>query len=171
MKKTDQALILAYNAHKGQKRKYTCEPYICHPIAVAALLEAFGYGEDVVSAALLHDVVEDTPVKIEDIREVFGEEIAKLVLEVTDVSKPEDGARPLRKEKDRNHIASASLNGKAIKLADLIDNTKSISLHDKNFAKVYLKEKALLLEVLGNAHSGLLALAKKTLREAEELIK
>ena len=101
-----------------------------------------------VAAALLHDVVEDTDVSLEDISIKFGPDIADLVSDLTDVSKPEDGNRATRKALDRAHTARASAAAKTIKLADLISNSRSIVEFDPHFAKVYLKEKALLLGVL-----------------------
>ena len=148
MNRMDRALVFAYNAHKGQYRKYSGEPYICHPITVASTLEKFGYNEDVQIAGLFHDIIEDTHYNFADIYEEFGPVIAKLVQQVTDISKPSDGNRAVRKLIDREHLASATWEGRAIKLADLIDNTKSIVAHDKNFAKIYLQEKALLLNIL-----------------------
>lgn len=86
--KEKQALHFAAQAHAsiGQKRKYTGQPYIEHPVAVARILKAHGYSGDVVCAALLHDVVEDTPVSIEEIHRRFGPEIGTLVAAVTDIS-------------------------------------------------------------------------------------
>lgn len=67
---------------------------------------------------------------------------------VTDVSRPEDGNRRLRKAMDRDHLALASAEGQTIKLADLIDNTASITRYDPGFAKVYMREAVELLGVL-----------------------
>ena len=99
-------------------------------------------------AALLHDVVEDTGVSEGDIRTLFGDDVATLVSGLTDVSKPEDGNRETRKRIDREHTANQSDRCKTIKLADLISNSRSIAQYDKEFAKVYMAEKKLLLEVL-----------------------
>ena len=98
------------------------------------------------AAALLHDVVEDTQVSIELIKREFGKCVATLVEGLTDVSKAEDGNRAKRKEIDRQHIAKQSAACKTIKLTDLISNSRSILQHDKDFAKVYLKEKKALLD-------------------------
>lgn len=158
------ALHFAAGAHAGigQVRKYTKEPYIVHPIAVANILAHIpGTRQEVIAAAFLHDVVEDTSVTNETIRQLFGDEVANLVAEVTDVSKPEDGNRRFRKELDRKHLAGASAEGQSIKLADLIDNTKSIVTNDPHFSRVYLKEKTLLLEVLVKGHPKLYEMAKQ----------
>lgn len=148
------ATAFATMAHEGQWRKYTREPYIVHPKAVADILYTYtDASPHVLAAGLLHDVLEDTEVQESQLRREFGETIADLVLEVTDVSKPSDGNRAARKALDREHLMQASPEGKRIKLADLIDNTKTIVEYDPKFAKVYLAEKDALLPVLreGNA--------------------
>jgi (p)ppGpp synthase/HD superfamily hydrolase len=146
----DRAFIFAKVAHAavGQKRKYTGEDYINHPVEVSDIVYGRGYSDEMVAAALLHDVVEDTCINIGMIIGEFGSKVATLVEGLTDVSKPEDGNRAVRKEIDRQHTAKQSPACKTIKLADLISNSKSILQHDKEFARVYLKEKKLLLEVL-----------------------
>lgn len=137
-----------YHASIDQRRKYTNEPYITHPAAVVELVRSVPHTEAMICAAWLHDTVEDTPATLEDIEREFGSEIAGLVEMLTDISKPEDGKRSVRKAIDRDHTEKASPQAKTIKLADLIDNTRSIVERDPAFAKVYLSEKALLLEVL-----------------------
>jgi hypothetical protein len=91
----------------------------------------------------------------------FGTDIATLVGWLTDVSKPEDGPRWYRKKLDREHTAAAPAEAQTIKLADLISNTKSIMAHDPKFAKVYLEEKRLLLDVMTRGDAGLMAEARK----------
>ena len=78
-----EAYKLAKEAHKEQKRK-TGEPYIIHPIAVARIIaEELELGANPVIAAFLHDVVEDTDYTIEDIKRIFGDDVAFLVGVVT----------------------------------------------------------------------------------------
>ena len=139
--------------HHGQKRKYTNEPYHTHPQAVCAILKAYGVeDEEVLAAALLHDVVEDCGVKEQELKDLFGDRVAKLVMEVTDVSLPIHGNRAKRKEMDREHLAKASDRGKLIKCADTLHNTSSIVAHDKNFANVYIKEKLALMPLIRVDH-------------------
>ena len=145
-----RALEFAIRHHAGQVRKYTGEPYIYHPIAVAEIVTSVGHTDEMVAAALLHDVVEDTDATLDDVEREFGPEVAALVEMVTDVSRPEDGNRAARKAIDRDHLAKASYEAKTIKLADLIHNTQSIGIHDPKFARTYLAEKRALLEVLGD---------------------
>lgn len=96
--KNDKVLIrkafdLALEAHSDQRRK-SGEPYIFHPIAVAKIVAyEIGLGAESIAAALLHDVVEDTPYTVDDMERIFGETIAKIVSGLTKISK-------LNKEQD-----------------------------------------------------------------------
>jgi len=155
-----QVYAMAAHAAVGQKRKYTNEPYIVHPAEVAKIVAGVpGSTPDMVAAAWLHDVVEDTGCTYTDIHMAFGADIAALVGWLTDVSKPEDGNRAVRKAMDRAHTAEAPAEAQTIKLADLISNSRSIMQHDAEFARVYLEEKRLLLEVMTRGDAGLHALA------------
>lgn len=138
------------------RRKYTGDPYITHPAAVVELVRSVPHTEAMICAAWLHDTVEDTQATLDEIDLVFGGTVAALVEMLTDVSRPGDGNRVVRKAIDREHTARASPAAKTIKLADLIDNTKSIAANDPKFAAVYLAEKALLLEVLTEGDAVLL---------------
>ena len=150
---TDPAAIMraaayATEMHGDQKRKYTGEPYVCHCFDVAGMVASVTTDATMIVAAILHDVVEDTAAKVDDVRYIFGQGVADLVQWLTDVSSPEDGNREARKRLDREHIAQAPAEAQTIKLADLISNTRSIVAHDPGFAKVYLREKEQLLSVL-----------------------
>jgi hypothetical protein len=103
---------------------------------------------EMIAAAWLHDTVEDTPATFGDIERAFGAEVRALVADLTDVSKPSDGNRAVRKAIDRHHTAQASARAKTVKLADLIDNCRDICEHDASFGRVYLGEAAALLDVL-----------------------
>lgn len=159
-----KAQIYAIAAHSAvqQKRKYTGEPYFVHPAEVAQIVaDVPGSTPDMVAAAWLHDVIEDTGCTFTDIHMAFGIDIATMVGWLTDVSKPEDGNRAGRKAIDREHTANAPAEVQTIKLADLISNSKSIMEHDPNFAKTYLEEKRLLLAVMTKGDPGLHAEASK----------
>jgi guanosine-3',5'-bis(diphosphate) 3'-pyrophosphohydrolase len=78
----ERAYRVAERAHEGQMR-LSGEPYITHPLAVAVLLADLHLDTDALVAALLHDVVEDTPVGADQIREEFGATVEKLVVGVT----------------------------------------------------------------------------------------
>ena len=143
-----KAYDFASEAHGsiGQVRKYSGQPYIVHPVGVASIVAAITDDYEMIAAALLHDTVEDTPVTLELVHNEFGSQVAALVDELTDVSRPEDGNRTVRKTLDREHSASASIRGKTVKLADLIHNSRSILVHDRDFAVIYLAEKRMLLD-------------------------
>ena len=81
---TEKALAFAVKAHEGQRRK-SGEPYVVHPILVAAVTAWVASDETMVQAALLHDVVEDTPYELEDVAERFGEDVAHLVEGLTKI--------------------------------------------------------------------------------------
>ena len=175
----ERAKLLSTEAHSyiGQVRKYTREPYIIHPTNVAYLVEIFGGTEDMIASAYLHDVLEDVfphagekfgPLKIST---ECGVEVLRLVEELTDESTLEDGNREKRKEIDRIKLHKVSPEAKTIKVADLIDNCLTICKYDMNFAKVYLKEKENLLEVLNDcSHPKILELSYDLLIKNKKLL-
>jgi len=160
-----KAIDIARRAHDGQLRKYTDEPYIVHPFAVAGLVASVTNDNNILAAAILHDVVEDTMVTSEFIREEFGDCIAGMVSDLTDISVPSDGNRAIRKKIDLNHTALASYEAQTIKLADLIDNSKTITYYDPAFAKVYMEEKRQLLTVLKGGNYQLYCMAEKIVND------
>ena len=82
----EKAYRMANEAHKDARRR-SGEPYICHPLAVARLVLDLGMDTESIAAALLHDVVEDTPITIEEVKAAFGAEVALLVDGVTKLTK------------------------------------------------------------------------------------
>lgn len=164
----------AIKAHHGQVRKYTEVPYITHTIAVSSIVALVTTDTAMLQAALLHDTVEDTAVTLEEINATFGSDVAELVLGLTDDKQSTAGKeavvafkatnhgltsrqlkkhlvrlkRSTEKSQDRERLAASSSRVQTIKLADLIHNTFSIAMHDPDFARVYLAEKALLLEAM-----------------------
>lgn len=156
-----KAKVFATAAHAavGQKRKYTLEPYIIHPDEVARMIAECTSNAEMIAAAWLHDVIEDTQVTEETLRFEFGDEVADLVMWLTDISKPEDGNRSIRKAIDLEHTKKASPNAKTIKLADIISNVKSIRDHDPEFAEIYLEEKKAQLGILTEGDQDLYQIA------------
>lgn len=163
-----KAYQFAKKAHEGQKRKYSGEPYINHPVEVMQIVLTVPHTEEMLAAALLHDNVEDCGITLYQIKKEFGWQVMAYVNDLSDVSKPEDGNRELRKKLDRDWIAEGDPASKTIKLADLISNSRSIVKHDKDFARVYIKEKELLLEVLTEGDATLYAKAKQIVEEAKK---
>ncbi|MBD9623384.1 bifunctional (p)ppGpp synthetase/guanosine-3',5'-bis(diphosphate) 3'-pyrophosphohydrolase [Ensifer sp. ENS06] len=156
----NSALQFATRAHGEQKRKYDGRPYIVHPIAVAEIVRSVPHTPEMIAAALLHDTVEDTDATLLELNEAFGPKVATLVAWLTDISTPFHGNRQVRKELDRQHLASAPAAAKTVKLADLIDNAIAIKAGDPNFWKVFGAEMKRLLEVLGDGDETLLAKAR-----------
>ena len=155
------AKMLAGEAHKGQTRKYSGLPYIIHPVEVATIVEEAGGTDEMIAAALLHDVIEDTDFTYEDIAEKTSPEVADLVQGLTEVSKPEDGNRKVRKALDRDFLAEQSPEVQTIKYADVISNTKDIKVYDPKFAEVYVAEMKELLKVIDKGDSALYEKAKE----------
>jgi (p)ppGpp synthase/HD superfamily hydrolase len=140
----ERAANYAKLAHLDQVRKYTNEPYIVHPKAVAWFVSLVTDDLNVLAAAWLHDVVEDTAITIKQIDDDFNSHVAKLVSEVTNVGAGR-GNRAERKRLEREHLAQACPDAKTIKLADILDNVPSIVKFDPDFAEIYVEEKQLLL--------------------------
>jgi len=152
----ERAIQFATQAHKGQFRKYTGEPYITHPLAVMEIVKGVpGHTPEMLVAAVLHDVVEDTDVSLMEIQEEFGDLVSDLVLHLTDISTPEDGNRLKRKRKDAQWYAQGSAQAQTIKVADFIDNTRDIAQNDPRFWEIYKMEKLYALDLLQEADTDL----------------
>ncbi len=151
------------HARINHKRKYTGQPYQVHLKSVVQILAQVTNDADMLAAAWLHDTVEDTEATHHQIEEQFGKNIAALVYQLTDISRPGDGNRAYRKALDRAHLAEASDEAKTIKLADVIDNTRDICKHDVKFARVYVHEVGALLDVLQGGDERLISQAQKAL--------
>lgn len=130
-------------AHDGQE--YDGKPYEFHLSQVAAIMAQFGYtDEESQAAAWLHDIVEDTNVKIEDINAHFGYVVGDLVISVTGVGKN-------RKDKQSFILRSLQLFPEAcpLKLADRIANVEyGLRSGNKNMVQMYFKENAAFAEVV-----------------------
>lgn len=168
----ERARAFAWGAHSGmgQIRKYSGHPYAVHCADVVRIMQEFSTNpvtDAQIAAAWLHDTVEDTQVSLETISLEFGRDVASMVSDLTDVSRPSDGNRRIRKNIDLEHSAQASAASQTVKLADLISNAPSITEHDPGFARVWLREKAALLNVLTKGDPGLMARARLVLAECQ----
>ena len=121
----DRAFAIAKKAHEGQVRK-SGEPYITHPLAVAAILVDLGIGAKTAAAALLHDTVEDTDYSLDQLRVDFGEEIALLVDGVTKLDRLKYGD-DAEAETVRKMVVAMSKDIRVIliKLADRLHNART----------------------------------------------
>lgn len=170
----EEALEFARGAHGSQQRKYTEESYIEHPKRVAKIVKTVPHTTDMVCAAYLHDVVEDTPVSLDVIKRRFGGGIARLVEELTDEyvkEKYPDLNRKKRKELETARQAKMSPQAKTIKLADVIDNTRDIVQNDRNFARRYLPEMEALTEALQGGDFKLLMKACYEVQKGKYVLK
>ncbi|MFW0039560.1 MAG: bifunctional (p)ppGpp synthetase/guanosine-3',5'-bis(diphosphate) 3'-pyrophosphohydrolase [Coxiella endosymbiont of Dermacentor silvarum] len=134
-----RAYLMSQKAHLGQKRR-TGEPYISHPVAVACILAEMKMDYHIIMAALLHDVIEDTPIEKKTIAEKFGEEVAELVdgvsklTQIEFVSRAEAQAENLRKMV----LAMArDIRVIIVKLADRLHNMRTLhSLHSQKRRRI-----------------------------------
>jgi (p)ppGpp synthase/HD superfamily hydrolase len=119
------ALSMAREAHSGQVRNASGgRPYIDHPIAVAAQLIGHGASDEVLAAALLHDVVEDSDLEVEDIRAASGERVAELVDALSDDESLDSYIE--RKREHRGRVEAAGRDAQAIYVADKLTNVEML---------------------------------------------
>lgn len=156
MKNTFEAMMFAREAHKGQVRKYTNNPYTDHLAEVAGVVATLSLTQDLhykaVSVAWLHDTLEDTATELFSIHERFGSDAAYGVQCLTDC---EIGNRKERKAAACLRLAGAPGWVQSVKCSDLLSHTSSIVQHDPNFARTYLYEKEAALEAMTQADPGL----------------
>ncbi|WP_212745037.1 HD domain-containing protein [Hydrogenophaga sp. 2FB] len=145
----------------NQRMKYTDEPYMAHLRAVVLELETVEHTPYMKAATWLHDTIEDTGTRIEEILSDFGIEVCALVSEVTNVSKPEDGNRAARKAKDLAHLKKATARGQTLKVCDVLVNTRTLVDLDPAFAAIRLPECLELVTALVKADPVLRARALK----------
>jgi (p)ppGpp synthase/HD superfamily hydrolase len=120
-----EALELARQAHAGQLRNGSGGmPYIEHPLTVAELLAGQGCSETVLAAGLLHDVVEESEIEVEEIRRRFGDAVADLVAALTDAEEIESYRR--RKEVHRADVEAAGSEALTIYAADKLANIRAL---------------------------------------------
>lgn len=149
------AMKFAREVHKGQKRKYTEEPYFGHLSEVAGIAGSVTDNPEALATAWLHDTVEDQNVDIRILAQRFGDKVAAGVMALSDVEK---GNSAEREAASRRRLHAAEDWVQTIKVADIISNTSAITSHDPGHAK-YLDEKRAMLDVLDKADPGLRELA------------
>ena len=128
MSKIISAYEFAAKAHEGQKRS-SGQDYIIHPLAVSYILLEIGMDTDTICAALLHDVVEDTPATLDDLKKRFGQDVAMLVDGVTKLSKiPTNTKEEQQAENIRKILLAMSQDIRVmiIKLADRLHNMRTL---------------------------------------------
>jgi lactoylglutathione lyase len=130
----EEALRLAARAHRNQVRKGTDLPYLTHPVHVSAILRRYGFPREVAIAGLLHDVVEDQDVSLEEIEGCFGAQVAEIVKALSERKMQADRTgrsevRPwhVRKQEAVEQIRQANAGAAAVKAADTLHNARSIA--------------------------------------------
>lgn len=147
-----RAANLARRAHEGQKRKYTLRPYIEHPARVAGKVAIYvNATEDMVAAAFMHDVLEDTQATYHEIVDATGHGAATLVKLLTNPSKEHpEVSRAERKAIDRAHLEKAPWEVKVIKMVDRMDNLLELGGSPWDFQLLYAQESIMLAEAIGD---------------------
>lgn len=164
-------------AHGDQRRRYSDDPYIVHPVRV--MKECAHYTDDisVLCAAILHDVLEDTPVTESGLSDFLHHVMSpsdaartlRHVVELTDVftkaSYPRMNRRS-RKQHESKRLSRVSVEAQTIKYADIIDNT-DVTTNDPDFARTYLSEAK---SFLNDMKDGNTLLRQKALKRVEECL-
>lgn len=122
----DRAILFAVQAHAGTPRRGKGFPYIVHPMEALAIVATMTDDQELLAAAALHDVVEDTDVTLEDLRSLFGERVAGLVDTESDRNGEGKDWRT-RKEESLKRLREASRDGKIVAMGDKLSNMRAIA--------------------------------------------
>jgi len=169
----------ARQAHGDQLRKFADEPYINHLVRVMETCKQYSSDIAILSAALLHDVLEDTTVTRAEIKTfllpLLNEKKAihtlKLVEELTDIYTKQqypEWNRRKRKSKEAERLSKTSSEAQTIKYADIIDNSLDIKDAETDFARVFLFECRILVKVMTRGDSRLHERAVETVQRCIE---
>lgn len=167
----DKVYEYAEEAHGDQKRKYSGDPYITHCKRVMQTCAKYTNDISILSAALLHDVLEDTEVEVRGLRQFLlsvmkkedAEKTIELIVDLTDVFVKEAYQHMNRKErkiKEAERLHTIHPDAQTVKYADILDNSVDITENDKGFARKYLKE---VQNILSGMPEGNQVLYKKAL--------
>ena len=161
----NKAIEFAKEKHKKQKRKFQDEPYFNHPMRVVKILQNYTNEEDLIIAAYLHDTIEDTKTKFEEILEIFGEIVANLVWELTsDKKEAKKVGKAIYLANKVNIMSEGAL---LIKLCDRLDNVSGFEQEPKDFVKRYKAETEF---ILNNINRKLSAANKELIEKIKEKI-
>lgn len=126
----DRAIIFAVKAHAGTERRGKGYPYIVHPLEAVEIVATMTADQELLAAAALHDTVEDTDVTVEQIQNEFGERIAMLVANESDVMPEgvsEEDSWHSRKQAAIDRLSQASHDAKMVALGDKLSNMRAIA--------------------------------------------
>ncbi|MCQ2609981.1 MAG: HD domain-containing protein [Lachnospiraceae bacterium] len=125
----DKAIIYAVNAHAGVERRGKDIPYIVHPIEAVAIVATITKDQELLAAAALHDVVEDTDKTEDDIRKEFGDRVARLVASESDLvceGMSEEESWKKRKQYAIDRLAKLDRDGKIVASGDKLSNIRAM---------------------------------------------
>lgn len=170
-----KAVAFASEKHRNQRRKDAdASPYINHPIALANVLANEGGVVDatILCAAVLHDTIEDTKTTADELKQMFGDKVTLIVLEVTD---DKSLAKEVRKEEQVRHAPHISAEAKLVKLADKICNLRDILASppadwSAERKQAYFEWAARVVAGLRGVHPGLEAVFDGLLARQAELL-
>ena len=126
----DRAILFAVHAHAGTERRGKGFPYIVHPMEAVAIVSTMTADQELLAAAALHDTVEDTDVTVEQLREAFGDRIARLVADESDTFEAgvsESESWHARKQAAIDRLSRASREAKMVALGDKLSNMRAIA--------------------------------------------
>ena len=126
----DRAIIFAVKAHHNTERRGKGFPYIVHPMEAVEIVATITSDQELLAAAVLHDVIEDTDVTVEELRAEFGNRIAELVHAESDQfieGISETGSWHDRKQAAINRLAAASYDAKIVAMGDKLSNMRAIA--------------------------------------------
>ncbi len=126
----DRAIVFAVKAHANTERRGKGYPYIVHPLEAVEIVATMTPDQELLAAAALHDTVEDTEVTVEQLKAEFGERIASLVADESDVmpeGMTEEASWHQRKQAAINRLSKASHDAKMVALGDKLSNIRAIA--------------------------------------------
>ena len=145
----EKAKILAFKVHKDQKRKFGGFPYFVHPESVASIVIEFKKSKhinELVSAAYLHDSIEDCGITFDYLQKEFGYMVASIVAEVSnDMHKMKVYGK---KYYMSNKVLTLSDYGLVIKLCDRLDNVSDLHIASESFVTKYVEDTEYMVQVL-----------------------
>ncbi len=166
MNKIEEAIIYATKMHQGKVRKFTNTPYILHPLEVAQILSTMTKDEDVITAGILHDIVEDTEGTLQDLENLFGKRVAELVDSESENKYPGEDKRATWKRRKEESILvlknSTDIGVKQLWLADKLANIRSL-------AGIYSEQGEAMWQVLNQSDPAMHCWYYKSIGETVEL--
>lgn len=125
----DKAIKFAVDAHAGVERRGKGFPYIVHPLEAVSIVATITKDQELLAAAALHDVIEDTKITVEEIKKEFGERVASLVASESDLvveGKSEEESWKERKQFAIDRLKKLSRDGKIVALGDKLSNARAL---------------------------------------------